>query len=68
MNQSQPQPTVDQGMGRATRIGPRRPERLQICLSPEERVSLDQQARAGGFDSVAAYVRARTLGQQGQAT
>jgi len=62
------QPTMnqgtDQGMSRPTRIGPRRPERLQICLSPEERAALDTQARAGGYESVAAYVRARTLGQQ----
>ncbi len=65
MNQSQS--GADGGMGRAPRSGPRRPERLQICLSPEERASLDTQARAGGYDSVAAYVRARTLGPQRQA-
>jgi len=57
----QSQPIADQDTRQSTRIGPRRPARLQICLSPEERVSLDQQARAGGYDSVAAYVRARTV-------
>ena len=58
------QVTTAQEGQRPARLGPRRPARLQICLSDEERVSLDAHACAGGYDSVAAYVRARTLDQQ----
>jgi len=44
-------------------LAPRRDIRLQICLSADERARLDAQARAEGFESVAAFVRARTIGQ-----
>lgn len=43
-------------------LAPHRPIKLQICLSPEERAQLDAQARAAGYETVAAFVRARTLG------
>jgi len=43
-------------------LAPRRDIKLQVCLSAEERAQLDVQARAAGFETVAAYVRARTLG------
>lgn len=44
-------------------LAPRRDIKLQVCFSPDERARLDRQARAGGYETVAAYVRARTLGQ-----
>lgn len=43
------------------RLGPPRPVKLQVCLSEAERRALDEQARAHGYVSVAAYIRARTL-------
>ncbi len=43
-------------------LAPRRPVKLQICLSADERVRLDAQARAAGFETVAAFIRARTVG------
>lgn len=55
------QTIVAQEGRRPARLGPSRPTRLQICLSPDERTRLDEQARAGGFESLAAYVRARTV-------
>jgi len=45
------------------RIAPLRQTRLQVNVSFEERQALVEHARAGGYDSVAAYVRARTLDQ-----
>lgn len=42
-------------------LTPHRPIKLQICLSTEERARLEKQARAAGFESVGAYVRARTV-------
>lgn len=51
--------------GRTARLGPTRPVRLQIHVSAEERAQLDRAARAAGFESVAAYVRARTVGRPG---
>ncbi len=44
-------------------VAPARGRKLQISLTPEERRALTERARAGGYDSVAAYVRARTIGQ-----
>jgi hypothetical protein len=44
------------------RITPHRPVKLQVCLSVEERRQLSEQARAAGYDTVSAFVRARTLG------
>jgi hypothetical protein len=47
---------------RQHRITPRRPVKVQICLSVQERVRLSERARAGGFESISSYVRAATLG------
>lgn len=44
-------------------LAPHWPLKLQVCLSSEERVRLDEAARAAGFETVAAFVRARTLGR-----
>jgi hypothetical protein len=41
---------------RAGRIAPRRPLKIQICLTPDERVRLNEQARAAGYDTVSAFV------------
>lgn len=46
---------------RAT-VAPLRDQKFQLALSDAERQRLDAQARAGGYDSVAAFIRARTLG------
>ncbi len=43
-------------------LTPHRPIKLQICLSADERTRLDAQARAAGYETVASYVRARTVG------
>ncbi len=43
-------------------IGPLRDQKFQIALSIDERRALREQARAGGYDSVADFIRARTLG------
>ncbi len=43
-------------------VAPARRQKLQVSLSDDERRALTERARAGGFDSVAAYVRAQTLG------
>ncbi len=48
-------------LSRPERIGPRRPERLQIALSVEERRRLAENAQQAGYESVAAFIRARTL-------
>jgi hypothetical protein len=42
-------------------LAPRRDIKLQICVSAQERAQLERQARASGYESVAAYVRARTV-------
>jgi hypothetical protein len=48
------------------RLSSRRPVKLQICLTPDERVQLAERARAAGYDTVSAFVRARTLGPAGK--
>ena len=50
------------GAARGGRIGPPRPIKFQVCLSESERVQLSEQARAAGFETVSAFVRARALG------
>jgi hypothetical protein len=47
---------------RSRRITPHRPVKVQICLTPDERAQLAERARAAGYDTVSAFVRARTLG------
>jgi len=42
-------------------VAPTRQQKLQISLSHDERRTLTERARVGGYDSVAAYVRARTI-------
>ena len=54
--------TVESGAPRAERITPRRPIKLQVCLTPQERTQLGEQARAAGYETLSAFVRARTLG------
>jgi len=44
------------------RLAPPRRERLQVAFSADERARLDEQARAGGYESIASFIRARTLG------
>lgn len=56
--------TVESHAARAERIAPRRPVKIQVCLTPQERAQLCEHARAAGFDSISGYVRARTLGGQ----
>jgi hypothetical protein len=48
------------------RIAPPQPIKLQVCLSAEEQARLSEQARAAGFETVSAFVRARTLGPVGR--
>jgi hypothetical protein len=43
------------------RLSPRRDIKVQVCYSAEERARLEKLARAAGFDTIAAYVRARTV-------
>ncbi len=42
-------------------LAPRRDVKLQICMSAQERALLEKLARAAGYETVAAYVRARTV-------
>ncbi len=42
-------------------LAPRRDIKLQICVSAQERARLETLARAAGYETVAAYVRARTV-------
>lgn len=49
-------------------VAPIRRQKLQVSLSDEERRVLTERARAGNYDSVAAYVRAQTLGQPSTTT
>lgn len=44
-------------------LTPHRPVKLQVCFSPDERARLDERARAAGYESAAAFIRARTLAQ-----
>jgi len=44
------------------RLAPPRRERLQVAFSADERTRLDEQARADGYETIAAFIRARTLG------
>lgn len=53
---------TDDRRGGAAPLAPRRDKKLQITLSAEERALLDKAARAAGFESAAAFIRARTLG------
>jgi len=55
--------TEAQNRSRTQRIGTRRPDRLQIALSADERRLLTERAREAGAESVAAFIRARTIGQ-----
>lgn len=43
------------------RLVPRRDIKVQVCYSAEERARLETLARAAGYDTLAAYVRARTV-------
>jgi len=43
------------------RFTPRRDIKVQVCYSAEERARLEKLARAAGFETLAAYVRARTV-------
>jgi hypothetical protein len=54
--------TCSAALERPGRITPRRPFKVQVCLSEDERVRLSEQARAAGFETLSAFVRARTLG------
>jgi hypothetical protein len=40
---------------RPGRITPRRPVKVQICLTPDERVQLTEHARADGVVAVSAF-------------
>ncbi len=60
MEQPQPQAQAQAGARRET-LRRARERKLQISLSEDERRALTERAREGGFDSVAAYVRARTI-------
>ncbi len=43
------------------RLVPRRDIKVQVCYSADERARLEKLARAAGFETLAAYVRARTV-------
>jgi len=64
MNQSKEPGGV--ALERAHRITPHRPVKVQICLTPQERAQLSERAQAFGFETLSAFVRARTLGPAGQ--
>ncbi len=42
-------------------LAPRRDIKVQVCFSADERARLEREARAAGYETVAAYVRARTV-------
>lgn len=44
-----------------TPLAPKRDVRLVLCLSAQERERLTELARAAGHESLAAFIRARTL-------
>lgn len=64
MNQSKE--TGGAALERPHRIAPRRPLKVQICLTPQERAQLSERAQASGFETLSAFVRARTLGPAGE--
>jgi len=49
-------------------LTPRRTIKLQVCLSADERARLDERARSAGFETIASYVRSRTVPASGTAT
>jgi len=49
--------------GRPPGLAPRRPCKIQVAYSEVERVALEQAARAEGAESLAQYIRSRTVGR-----
>ena len=49
--------------GRPPGLAPRRPCKIQVCYSESERAVLEQSARAEGTDSLAQFIRLRTVGR-----
>ncbi len=49
--------------GRPLGLAPRRPCKIQVAYSEVERVALEQAARAEGAESLAQFIRLRTVGR-----
>ena len=49
--------------GRPPGLAPRRPCKIQVAYSEVERVALEQAARAEGSESLAQFIRLRTIGR-----
>ncbi len=49
--------------GRPPGLAPRRPCKVQVAYSESERAALEQSARAEGMDSLAQFIRLRTVGR-----
>ena len=49
--------------GRPPGLAPRRPCKIQVAYSESERAALEQSARAEGMDSLAQFIRLRTVGR-----
>ena len=54
-------PAAAQGRTAPVRLAEPRTEAVRIRLSPQEKAELAARARAAGYDTVAAFTRARTL-------
>lgn len=61
-----PAATTAHGRRAAVRLVPPRSDRLQVCLSREEKAQIAEQARRAVFENLSDYVRARTLEQHEQ--
>ncbi len=49
--------------GRPPGLAPRRPCKIQVSFSEPERQALERAARAEGADSLAQFIRLRTVGR-----
>ncbi len=49
--------------GRPPGLAPRRPCKIQVAYSEVERAALEQAARAEGAESLAQFIRLRTVGR-----
>lgn len=55
--------SMQERRGGPARLAPKRDHKLQVLLSGEERMRLDELAQAAGYESAAAFIRAQTLGR-----
>jgi len=54
---------VERRRGRPPGLAPARPCRIQVAYSESERQALERAARAEGADSLAQFIRLRTVGR-----